>query len=129
MIRKIQPDPQKAASLRNMAKITWERLEETDKMKYPSNTLKDYYDSIHELLEALTLQEGIKVKGEGAHQELIDYVVKKYSFPENERIFLQQIREYRNKISYEGFMIDPEFMERNDAKIKVILKKLFRMIK
>ena len=129
MILKIKPDKQKAASLKNMAKITRERLEETDKMKYPSNTLKDYYDSIHELLEAITLQEGIKIKGEGAHQELIDYVVEKYSFSENERIFLQQMREYRNKISYEGFTIDPEFMERNDAKIKAILKKLFRMIK
>lgn len=128
MIRKIKPDLQKAVSLKNMAKITWKRLEETDKMKYPSNTLKDYYDSIHELLEAITLQEGVKIKGEGAHQELIDYVARKHHLPENERLFLQQIREYRNKISYEGFAVDPEFMERNDEKIKRILEKLFRII-
>ncbi len=45
-------------------------------MKYPSNSLIDYYDVIHKLLEVLTISTGIKIKGEGAHQELIDYVAK-----------------------------------------------------
>lgn len=53
MMRRIRPDRHKAESLKKMAKITLQRLEETDTAKYPSNTLTDYYDIIHELMEAL----------------------------------------------------------------------------
>jgi ferredoxin len=60
-----------------MAEITLERLRTTDKEKYPANTLTDYYDTIHKLMEAIALLSGIKTKGEGSHQELIDYVAKK----------------------------------------------------
>lgn len=72
MITKIRPDKQKAESLRKMAEITLERLKKTDMEEYPSNTLLDYYDIIHKLMEAIALKEGTKIKGEGAHQELIE---------------------------------------------------------
>ena len=68
MIIKISPDKQKSESLEKMAEMTLERLDKTDMEDYPSNTLVDYYDTIHKLMEALTLKEGIKIKGEGAHQ-------------------------------------------------------------
>ena len=116
---------QKAVSLKKTAKITLERLEDTDKSKYPSNTLKDYYDIIHELMESLTLKDGIKAKGEGAHMELIDYVCRTYKFTEQQRIFLQQLRNYRNRISYEGFSITEDFIVSNEKKIKNIVEKLF----
>ena len=44
-----------------MAMITLERLSDTDKNKYPSNTLIDYYETFHKLMEALTTIDGIKV--------------------------------------------------------------------
>ena len=72
----IKTDKQKAESLKKMAEITLRRLEEIDKEKYPSNTLTDYYDVIHKLMEAITVAEGVKIKGEGAHQQLIDYIAK-----------------------------------------------------
>src|SRR3989344_6845039 len=118
MILIIKPDKEKAKSLKNMAQTTIERLKETNTSKYPSNTLKDYYDVIHELMEAISLTKGIKFKGDGAHQELIEYIVKEYDFSEQERIFLQQIRDYRNRISYEGFMINENFIISNDKKIQ-----------
>ena len=61
MIINVTPDKQKSASLKKMAEITLERLDKTDKEKYPSNTLLDYYDVIHNLLEGFTLMKGIKV--------------------------------------------------------------------
>ena len=128
MIIKIRPDKQKSESLINMAKVTLVRLESTNMKKYPSNTLKDYYDIIHEIMESLTLKEGIKIKGKGAHQELIDYISKQYKFTEQERIFLQQIRDYRNGISYEGFMINPNFISNNENKIRTIIDKLLKNI-
>lgn len=125
MITKIQPDKQKAESLKKMARITLERLKGTDTEKYPTNTLTDYYDVIHKLMEALTLAEGIKIKGEGAHQELIDYVAKLHNFDEQTRQFLQQMRNYRNRISYEGFMIQKNYIMLNQRKIDAIIQKLF----
>src|SRR3989338_2689660 len=99
MITKIQADRQKAESLRKMARMTLERLDKTPKEEYPGNTLVDYYDAIHKLMEAITLSEGIKIRGEGAHQELIDYVAKTKRLDGHTRQFVQQLRDYRNRIS------------------------------
>jgi hypothetical protein len=105
VIIKVRKDENKSKSLVKMAEITLERLKDTNMEKYPSNTLLDYYDILHKLMEAITIKNGIKAKGEGAHQELIDFISKEYGLNEQNRIFLQQMRDYRNRISYEGFMI------------------------
>jgi len=127
MITKITPDKQKARALIKMAEITLERLEKTDREAYPSNTLVDYYDVIHKLLEAIALKEGSKAKGEGAHQELIDYIAKQQNINEQNRQFLQQLRDYRNRISYEGFMVNQEFITKNHQRIKTIIDLLRRL--
>ena len=80
-------------------------------------------------MEALAVKEGIKIKGEGAHQELIDYIAKKHSLDEQARQFLQQMREYRNRISYEGFMIHKNYIELNQDKIKEIIDLLSKKLK
>ncbi len=126
MIAKIHPDKQKSESLIKMAEITLERLKETDTEKYSTNALTDYYDIIHKLMEALGLIRGIKAKGEGAHQELIDYIVKQYRFDEQTRQFLQQMRDYRNRISYEGFMVHKNYIALNQEKIKEIIKNFLK---
>lgn len=120
MITHQSPNPAKAEALKNMALITLERLEATDKLAYPSLTLLDYYEAIHKLLEALLAQEGIKVYGEGAHQELIDFTTKRYELSEAQRVFLHELRTYRNKISYEGFSVTQEYVERNETRLKGI---------
>ncbi len=129
MITKVKPDKQKSESLRKMAEITLERLGNTDMEKYPSNTLSDYYDVVHKLIEAITVREGVKVKGEGAHQELIDYVAKQKKIDEQMRQFLQQMRDYRNRISYEGFMIKKNYINLNKEIIKRIINQLFEQLK
>ena len=125
MIIKVKKDKQKSESLKKMAQITLERLERTDMEKYPSNTLLDYYDVIHKLMEALTIKKGIKAKGEGAHQELIEYIAREKIINEQIRQFLQQMREYRNKISYEGFMIHKNYISLNKEKIQNIIKNFY----
>jgi|SRR3989344_4998529 len=128
MIIKIKTDKQKSESLKKMAEITLKRLHKTDMGEYPSNTLLDYYDVIHELMEAFTLKNGIKIKGERAHQELIDYIFKQYNFDEQTRQFLQQMREYRNRISYEGFMVHKNYINLNKDKIQNIIKNLLNQL-
>ena len=125
MIIKINPDKQKSESLKKTAKITLERLNNTDMEKYPSNTLLDYYDIIHKLMEAIAIKNGIKIKGEGAHQELIEYISKEYKINEQKRQFLQQMREYRNRISYESLTIHKNYISLNKEKILDIIKNLF----
>ncbi len=127
MIVKIKPDKEKAESLIKMAEITLNRLEKTNMSEFPSNTLADYYDTIHKLIEAYTLKNGIKIKGEGAHQELIDFVAQQNTIDEQTRIFLQEMRDYRNRISYEGFMIHKNYIELNKKKIEQIIKHLFKI--
>jgi hypothetical protein len=124
MITKIKPDKQKSESLKEMAKITLDRLNQTDIQKYPTNTLLDYYDIIHKLMEAITLKEGTKIKGEGAHQELIEYIAKNNKINEQTRQLLQQMRDYRNRISYEGFMIQSNYINLNKTSINNLIKNL-----
>ena len=123
----ISPDKNKAQSLVEMAKITLQRLKETDEEKYPSNTLTDYYDCIHKIMEALAFLEGIKIKGEGSHQELIDYTCGKYQFEESIRIFTQEIRNNRNRISYEGFMVHSNYIKNNMKRIEFIITRLIEI--
>jgi uncharacterized protein (UPF0332 family) len=125
MIVKVKSDRQKSEALKRMAQITLERLEKTEIEKYPSNTLIDYYDIIHKLLEALALKGGVKVKGDGSHQELIEFVVKRYNLGEQTRRFLQQMRDFRNRISYEGFMIHRNYVSLNKEKIASLIEELF----
>jgi len=121
---KIRPDKEKAKALVKMADITFKRLKEIDIAKYPTNTLTDYYEIIHKQMEALASIEGNKMKGDGAHQKLIDHICKGYQLGEGKQRFLQELREYRNRISYEGFMIKEEFIIRNSARIEEIIEIL-----
>lgn len=123
MIININPDKQKANSLRNMARITLERLNKTDIEEYPSNTLMDYYDILHKLMEAFAIERGIKIKGDGAHIELINYVAKFFKLNEDDRQFLQQIRDYRNRIFYEGFIVNKNYISLNRKRIINMINK------
>jgi hypothetical protein len=69
----ISPDREKAQALKEMAQTSLERIQESNKEKYPSHTLLDYYTIIHQLLEAESIGQGVKFTGEGAHRDLINW--------------------------------------------------------
>jgi hypothetical protein len=54
--------------------------------------------------------------------------IKKYGFGEQIRLFLQQMRDYRNRISYEGFIVHKNYVVLNMDKIEEIIGKLFGLI-
>ena len=56
------PDVEKSKALKKVAEITLERLNKTRMEEYPGNTLIDFYDIIHNLMEAITLKEGVKFR-------------------------------------------------------------------
>lgn len=128
MKSKISPDKEKAKSLVNMAKITYQRLKETEILKYPSNSLTDYYDIIHKLMEAISIKNGIKFKGDGAHYELIEHIIKENGFSEETRIFLQELRDYRNRISYEGFNVKKNYIKINKKRFDIFISSLMEIL-
>jgi hypothetical protein len=123
----MKKDKERAKLLLEMAKITLERLDKIDKKLYPSNTINDYYDIIHKLMEALAYLEGIKFSGVNAHKKLIDFVSEKV-FDQSDRVFLQNLRNHRNQMAYEGFNIPVEFLERNDLKVREYIDFLTKKI-
>ena len=121
-------DRQKAISLQKMAETTLKRIKDTNIDKYASNALKDYYDTLHELMDAISALDGIKMSGEGAHEKLINYIAPKYNLPEKDRIFLQELRDLRNRITYEGLFIEPDYVKRNTARIESLAQMLSKLV-
>lgn len=121
-------DKQKAISLKKMAETTLKRIKDTDIDKYASNALKDYYDALHELMDAIAALDGMKFSGEGAHEKLINNIASLYNLPEKDRIFLQELRNLRNRITYEGLFIEPDYVRKNAARIESLMQMLNKVI-
>lgn len=75
-------------------------------------------------MDALACCSGMKTTGDGAHAELIDWIVLEHAVTEGDRQFLHILRNTRNRIAYEGFSIPYSFLEDNEAKIREILDGL-----
>ncbi len=118
------PDGEKAKSLKNLAEKILERIDETDKEKYATQVVRDYYNVIHNLLEAISTSIGKKVKGKGAHAELISLICEKFEIERSQEQFLQNLRKYRNRISYEGLFVRKDYLERNEKNIREIIESL-----
>ena len=43
-------------------------------------------------------------------------------------VFLKQMRDYRNRISYEGFMINEQYIIVHQEKMESIIKELFEKL-
>ncbi len=124
---KITPDNEKARNLFKMVSLIEERIKEQDKNKMSSLIIADYYEIIKELITAILLIDGYKTL---SHKDLIDYLKEKYNeFNANEISILDDLRILRNRVSYEGFLIEPSYLHRNESLYKLIIKKLKESIK
>ena len=121
---KVTPNKKKSESMLKMAEITLEMTNTLDISKYSSNIAKDYYDVIRELMGAILLLEGYKTIGEGAHKVIIEYFFKINTLTKDEYIFLDNLRDIRNRITYDGFFIEDSYIHRNKNKIEQIILKL-----
>ena len=120
----ITPDMEEARSLKKMGERTLERIDETDEEKFTTEVVKDYYDVIHYLLEGISMGLGRKVKGRGAHAELISLISERFEIKRETEEFLQNLRKFRNKIAYEGFSIDMDYLKRNEGRLKGAIESL-----
>jgi len=127
---KVTPNKEKAHSILKMVDTTIEMINFLDITKFSSNVTKEYYDVIRELISVVLLLDGYKTHGEGAHKKLIDYLQSNYKeINEYEISLIDDLRITRNKIAYDGFFVDKDYIERKKEDIEKIIKKLKNIIK
>ena len=123
-IIRITPNKEKAKSILKMVDTTLEMIKQIDKSRFPSNIVKEYYDVIRELISIILLLDGYKITGEGAHKKQIEYLEAKYKeYTKQDIIFMDDLRIIRNKISYDGFFVKVDYVERKLDDIKKIIEK------
>jgi hypothetical protein len=49
-------------------------------------------------------------------------------FSDSEIFLADELRKLRNKIAYKGFFITPDFLARNEERIRQIIKKLMKIL-
>ncbi|MEK6933253.1 MAG: hypothetical protein AABW75_00060 [Nanoarchaeota archaeon] len=120
-IQKIRPDKEQARSILRIAALIEDRIALENKPGMESLVVADYYEIIKELVTAIMLSEGYKTL---SHKELIEYLKEMKEFKEHEIRIADDLRILRNKISYQGFLIDPDYLKRNADNFKLIKEKL-----
>ena len=127
---KVTPDKEKAKSILKMVDTTIEMIKVIDITKFSSNITKEYYDVIRELISVVLLLDGYKTYGEGAHKKLIEYLqTKNIGFSEYEILLIDDLRITRNKVAYDGFFVERDYIERKIRDIQKIITKLKEIIK
>jgi len=123
---KITPDKEKAKSILKMVSLIKERITKQEREKMAALIIADYYEILKELITAILLVDGYKTLN---HKDLIDYLKEKCKeFSIHEISVLDDLRVLRNRIAYEGFFIEPSYLERNESLFKEIIKKLESLV-
>ena len=88
-----------------------------------NSIIKDCYDIIMELTRAKLLLDGYCSAGQFAHEAEISYL-KKHEFSDNEVSFINDLRYFRNSITYYGKILSVEYAKQVVDFIKKIYPKL-----
>ena len=127
-VRKIKPDRQMASAIFRMIEVRMKALEELKgRQEVASLIVEDYYEIIKEALTALMAIDGYKTL---SHEVLISYLKEFYpQFSDAEILLADNLRKTRNKIAYKGFFVPPDFVERNDEKMRDLALKTITVLK
>jgi len=123
-IRKVQKDPEKIQSLLEMAEF---RLG----VKIPRNNktatliVEKYYEVIKLLLVALMNKQGLASDN---HECLISFFYESYDNYTFEAKKIRELKKIRNKIAYEGKMVNPAYLEKNELEFNHIIELLKELI-
>ncbi|MBI2675808.1 MAG: hypothetical protein HYX24_05085 [Candidatus Aenigmarchaeota archaeon] len=126
-VRKVKPDREMARSMVKMIEVRMKELEPKDRKEFASLVVEDYYEIIKEAVTALMATDGYKTL---SHDVLIGYLKEFFpQFSEYEISLADHLRQLRNKIAYKGFFVNPDFLERNEEKIKALALKLIAILR
>ena len=123
---RIAPDKEKAKNILEMIGLIEERINTQYKIKFAPLIISDYYEIIKELITALLLIDGYKTL---SNKDLITYLKLNYLVIDvHEIILIDTLRIIRNRVTYEGFKIQKDYLEDNKLKYIQIIKKLKSLI-
>lgn len=126
---RVAPNKMKAKSILKMVEDTLKMIDELDGSRFPSNVTKEYYDVIRELASIILLLDGYKIRGEGAHKRLFEYIEKNYTeFKESDTALMNELRVLRNRIAYDGFFVKGDYIRRKRSMIIELIGKMKRVI-
>lgn len=130
MLIKTNIDKEKAKSIYSLLSSR-KRFIESLKIDETSSTVisENYYEIIKELGVILLLLRGLKVYGEYAHKEILDYLEKENILTKEEAMISQDLRIKRNYSSYEGKPISKEYLLSKKEKLLKIIAKLNKKVK
>jgi len=125
-IREIEVDYEKIKSLLKMSEV---RAGFLKKQKYDDKTCsiitEGYYEIIKELLVALLLKNGLKSEN---HECLISFFKMKYTQYEYESLMIYQLKNIRNRISYDGMFVEKDYLDKNKLEFEHIIEILKKLI-
>lgn len=126
--RKSTPDRPRAKFLIKESETSLEGLKERIQIigindKNANSIIKDCYDILMELIRAKLLLAGYSSSGNYAHEAEIAYL-KKLGFTDNEVSFLNEVRYFRNSVTYYGKILDKEYAEKVYSFLNKIIAKL-----
>ncbi len=85
----------------------------------------DYYEIIKELLTALLLKNGLKSQN---HECLVSFFKSKFPEYEYEAKVIHQLKDIRNRVSYDGIFVRKDYIERNKLEFEGIIKLLHGLL-
>lgn len=121
IITKTIPDNERAVQMLEMANIRQEFWDKNIQDKFISLKVEAYYEIIKELILANIYQEGFNCTN---HICLIAYLKEKFQNFSFETEKINELRKVRNEISYRGFTIKKDYLERNELEFKNIIVEL-----
>lgn len=132
IVKKINPDNQKAEFLIKESEVSFRGLKKRlDSMGLDEDNvnsiIKDCYDIIMELIRAKLFLDGYSASGNYSHEAEISYL-KKLDFLDIEISFLNELRYFRNSITYYGKILDKEYAEKVYAFLNKIMPKLRKIV-
>ena len=133
IIRKISLDKPRAEFLMKEADVSIEGLKERIKViginnKNSNSIIKDCYVIVMEIIRANLLLDGYLSSGSYAHEAEISYL-RKLGFFDIEVSFLNELRYFRNSITYYGKLLDTEYAQKVFDFLKKIVPKLEKVEK
>jgi len=125
-IIKIDKDSEKIKSIIRMCNI---RLKIVKQIKIDQETASviasDYYEVIKELLTALLLKNGLKSDN---HECLISFFKQNFPEYEYETKIIHQLKDVRNRVSYDGVFVKKEYIETNKLEFQHIIDLLKKLL-
>ena len=132
IIKRCSPDKSRANFLINEAKLSFLGLKERiDKLGikdcYANSIIKDAYDIMMELIRAKLLLDGYNSSGSYSHEAEVSYM-RVLEISEKEALFMNELRFFRNGITYYGGILDREYAEKVIKFLDKVYPKLLKIV-